>query len=390
MRKADDLLRRTSDIGLIAGAVGLATARGGPSYAGAFGTRSSVTTASMSQDTIFEVTGLLRPLLAVAVLQLVDAGLLGLDDPVRAVLPELAAAQVLDRFDRSGAPVRRPATRHITLRHLLTHTAGLNVGSGWNGAPREDGWAKPYRPSATLLADPGHRWLHCADTDLIAKVIERLSGLSLAEYLRDGICRELGMPDTGFGVAHQFRDRVAGGWRDSDEGVPQFHSTPRDYVKFVEAMLWRDESLLSREAFELLRDNQIGALTVPKVVDLASVRTPGDINIYPEMRLYPDTEAQWSLGFMLNTQDVPDGPRAGTQTSAGNSHTFCWIDPRSEMAGLVFIQPALEQPVPSEPLLRDFQRSLYAEREARLRRRRIPPHLRDSWAIEPLSLWWLL
>jgi len=56
----------------------------------------------------------------------------------------------------------------------------------------------------------------------------------------------------------------------------------------------------------------------------------------------------------------------------------------------VFIQPALEQPVPSEPLLRDFQRSLYAEREARLRRRRIPPHLRDSWAIEPLSLWWLL
>jgi hypothetical protein len=94
--------------GQVAGAVGMATARGGPSYVGAFGARSSVNSSRMTPDTLFEVSALLRPILAVAALQLVDGEMLGLDEPLRAALPELAAARVLDGFDRTGA-LRRAA-----------------------------------------------------------------------------------------------------------------------------------------------------------------------------------------------------------------------------------------------------------------------------------------
>jgi CubicO group peptidase (beta-lactamase class C family) len=107
------------------------------------------------------------------------------------------------------------------------------VGSWWHGAVvLEDLWSLPYRPgSVTLLADPGTRWLHCADTDLIAMVIERTSGLPITEYLKSGIFRELGVLDTGFDVPHRSRARVAGGPRGVDDvlGHPSFYSTPRDY-----------------------------------------------------------------------------------------------------------------------------------------------------------------
>ncbi|MDT7610182.1 MAG: methyl acetate hydrolase [Pseudonocardiales bacterium] len=346
----------------------------------------------MTPDTLFEVSALLRPILAVAALQLVDAEMLGLDEPLRAVLPELAAPRVLDGFDRTGVPELRPASGEITLRRLLSHTAGFTVGSWWHGAlVLEDLWSLPYRPgSVTLLADPGTRWLHCADTDLIAMVIERTSGLPMTEYLKSGIFRELGMLDTGFDVPHRSRARVAGGLRGADDvlGYPSFYSTPRDYFEFVEALLWRDESLLSPAASELLRSNQTGSLRVPKVVDLAGVRTAGDINVYPEMRLYPNVGAQWSLGFMLNAEAVPDGPRAGSLSSAGNSHTFCWIDPSSEVAGLVFLQPTEWRPAAGEQLFGEFQRSIYAERDARVRRGDSMPNGPDTWPVAPPPVWW--
>jgi methyl acetate hydrolase len=378
--------------GQVAGAVGMVTARGGPSYTGAFGACSSANSSRMTVDTLFEVSALLRPIMAVAALQLVDAEMLGLDEPLRAALPELAAARVLDGFDRTGIPQLRAASGEITLRQLLSHTAGFNVGSWWDGAlVLEDLWSLPYRPgSMTLLADPGTRWLHCADTDLIAMVIEQTSGLPLAEYLKSGIFRELGMLDTGFDVPHRSRARMAGGWRDADDvdGYLSFYSTPREYFEFVEAMLWRDESLLSAAAFELLRSNQTGSLKVPKVVDLQGVRTPGDINVYPEMRLYPDSEAQWSLGFMLNAEAVPDGPCAGSQTSAGNSHTFCWIDPSSEVAGLAFFQPTERRTPSVDQLFGEFQRSVYAERESRARRGHSTLNgSDDSWPTAPPSVW---
>ncbi|HEX4246971.1 MAG TPA: serine hydrolase domain-containing protein [Pseudonocardia sp.] len=391
MTKVDDLLAGAVGSGQVPGVAAMAAARGRATYSGAFGTRSSANSSRMSADTVFEVSALLRPVMAVAALQLVDAELLPLDEPLRAVLPELAAPSVLDGFAPSGEPLLRPARGEITLRRLLNHTAGFNVGSWWDGAlVHDDVWALPYRAgSVSLLADPGTRWLHCADTDLVAMAIERVSGLALDEYLRSGIFRELGMLDTGFDVPPRARARAAGGWSEPDdaEGLLSFYSTPKDFFEFVEALLWRDESLLSRQSFDLLRGDQIGGLPVPTRLGLSAARTPGDINFYPEIRLYPQTSRTWSLGFMVNVDAVPDGPLEGTQSCAGNATTFCWIDPAAEVAGLLFLRPGVGQ---GERFFAEFQRAVYADREAPGGPRRDRPGYPGEWPSTSPSVWWPL
>ncbi|HEX4361958.1 MAG TPA: serine hydrolase domain-containing protein [Pseudonocardia sp.] len=392
MTKVDDLLGAAVSSGQVPGLAAMAAGRGRATYSGAFGTRSSANSSGMSEDTVFEVSALLRPVMAVAALQLVDAELLALDEPLRTLLPELAAPRVLLGFDPSGEPVLRPARGEITLRRLLNHTAGFTVGSWWDGAPAQDDlWSLPYRAgSVALLADPGTRWLHCLDTDLIAMVIERISGLTLDEYLRSAIFRELGMLDTGFEVPPRARARTVGGWSEPDdaEGLLSFYSTPRDFFEFLEALLWRDESLLSPLSFDLLRGDQIGGLSVPRRLSLSAARTPGDINLYPEIRLYPDTERTWSLGFMVNLDAVADGPRAGTLSCAGTATTFCWLDPVAEVAGLLFLRPGA--PLSGEPFFGEFQRAVYADRPLPGRPRRDTPEHPGDWPSTSPTVWWPL
>jgi len=397
MTKVDDLLAASVSSGQVSGLAAMSVARGRATYSGAFGTRSSVNSSLMTVDTVFEGSALLRPVMAVAALQLVDAELLALDEPLRTVLPELAAPSVLIGFEPSGEPLLRAARGEITLRRLLNHTAGFNVGSWWDGAlVYDDLWSLPYRAgSVSLLADPGTRWLHCADTDLIAMAIERISGLALDEYLKSGIFRELGMLDTGFDVPPRARARTAGGWSEPDdaEGLLSFYTTPKDFFEFLEAMLWRDESLLSPRSFDLVRGDQIGGLSVPRRLELSTARTPGDINFYPEIRLYPDIGRTWSLGFMVNLDAVPDGPRAGTQSCAGNANTFCWIDPVAEVAGLLFLrpgQPGAPGEQPGESFFGEFQRAVYADRETAGRPRRDAPEHPGEWPSASPSVWWPL
>jgi len=372
--KADDLLRDGVRSGEVSGVVAMATASGSPPYVGAFGARSTVNSSRMTPDTIFQVSALVRPIMAVAGLQLVDSGVLGLDEPLRTIIPALNQPLVLTGFDRNRAPKLRPARGEITLRRVLNHTAGFNVGSWWDALAdlERPWWAPPWAGSVSLLADPGSRWLHCSDIDLVAMIIERISGLTVAEYLHSEIFRELGMLDTGFEVGHRSRARVAGGWRktDLDAGYASFYSTPKDYFEFVEAVLWGDESLLSPESFDLLCTNQIGALAVPNSLDIRAARTPAEINFYPEIRLHPQAMRKWSLGFMVTTQGVPDGPRAGSLTCAGGADSYCWIDPSARTAGVLFAQPTPYRPDATEAIFGGFQRAVYAERESHSRRHR--------------------
>ena len=233
--KADDLLRDAVRSGEVSGVVAMATASGSSPYVGAFGARSTVNSSRMTPDTIFQVSALVRPIMAVAGLQLVDSGVLGLDEPLRTVIPALNQPLVLTGFDRNRAPKLRPARGEITLRRVLNHTAGFNVGSWWDALAdlERPWWAPPWAGSVSLLADPGSRWLHCSDIDLVAMIIERISGLTVSEYLYSEIFRELGMRDTGFAVGHRSRARVAGGWRksDFDAGYANFYSSPKDYFE---------------------------------------------------------------------------------------------------------------------------------------------------------------
>src|SRR5260221_1256898 len=125
-RRIDDLLRAASGAGDVPGVAAAAATDAGILYEGAFGTRDLGAGPAMTRDTVFRIASMTKAVTAVAAMQLVERGLLSLDQPVPDIDPALGAPQVLEGFDRSGAPRLRPAKRPITLRHLLTHTAGFS------------------------------------------------------------------------------------------------------------------------------------------------------------------------------------------------------------------------------------------------------------------------
>ena len=124
-RQIDAVLSRATEAKEVPGVVAMAANDKGIIYQGAFGTRDLAQGPAMTLDTIFRLASMTKAVTSVAAMQLVEQGKLRLDQPIGGVLPELSAPQVLEGFDDAGAPRMRPAKRPITLRHLLTHTAGF-------------------------------------------------------------------------------------------------------------------------------------------------------------------------------------------------------------------------------------------------------------------------
>src|SRR5205085_3665722 len=162
----DATLSRAAEAKEVPGVVAMAATDTGVLYEGAFGLRDVVDGPAMTRDSVFRIASMTKAVTSVAAMQLVEQGKLQLDDPIGNVLPELAAPQVLEGFDASGAPLLRPARRPITLRHLLTHTAGFGYEMlspdliryvRVTGAPSTS-TGKLASLRLPLLFDPGDRW----------------------------------------------------------------------------------------------------------------------------------------------------------------------------------------------------------------------------------------
>src|SRR5690348_9585047 len=129
--RIDAALSRAVEASEVPGVVAMAATDAGVIYEGAFGLRDIADGPAMTLDTVFRIASMTKAVTSAAAMQLVEQGKLQLDQPIGNVLPELAAPQVLEGFDASGEPQLRPAKRSITLRHLLTHTAGFGY-EIWN------------------------------------------------------------------------------------------------------------------------------------------------------------------------------------------------------------------------------------------------------------------
>ena len=180
----DAVLRRAVEAGEVPGVVALAATDRGILYEGAFGRRDLAAGPAMTLDTIFRIASMTKAVTSVAAMQLVEAGKLALDEPIGSVLPELAAPYVLQGFDPSGKPRLRPAKRPITLRHLLTHTAGFGYDMLNSELIRYI--AVTHTPSIgtgelaslrlPLLFDPGEGWQYGINIDWVGRAVEAASG----------------------------------------------------------------------------------------------------------------------------------------------------------------------------------------------------------------------
>src|SRR5258705_5741634 len=212
----DEVLRQAAETKEVPGVVAVAANGDGVVYEGAFGKRDLAKGTDMTADSVFWIASMTKALTATAAMQLVEQGKLQLDEPISKVLPQLAAPQVLEGFDDKGQPKLRPAKRPITLRHLLTHTAGFGYDI-WD--PKIAQYAKQAELPGIitcknaalklpLVADPGAAWEYGINIDFVGKAVEKVSGKKLDAYLRDNIFTPLGMSDTGFIIGPSQRDRL--------------------------------------------------------------------------------------------------------------------------------------------------------------------------------------
>jgi CubicO group peptidase (beta-lactamase class C family) len=306
--RAGEILQRYADENKIAGAVGLVLQDGRVAFERAVGWSDKEAGRRMSADTLFRIASQSKAIISAAILALVEDGKVGLDEPAGRFIPSFTSTTVAVS-DESG-PKIVPARRPITIRQLLTHTAGISygndpqvrdryaaaglgpaAGNGWYTADKEEPICVTMERLGTLpfVAQPGEAYVYGYNTDILGCIVEKASGMPLDEFLRSRITGPLGMKDTRFFVPSGERDRLAAvyssggdgkyarapegskgqghyveGPRKSFSGGAGLTSTARDYARFLE-MIRNGGTLdgvriLGPRAAALMTTNQSGTL----------------------------------------------------------------------------------------------------------------------------------
>ena len=336
----------------------------------------------ITDETIYRIYSMTKPITSVALMQLFERGLFELDDAARRWIPALGDLEV----HGEGA-----LDSDITVRQLLTHTAGFSYGLVPDGHPVDALYAEVWRGGiydrtleqlmATLLefpliAQPGARWHYSIATDICGYLVELLAGMPFGDYLRQHILDPLDMTDTAFEVADNKVGRFATlyGYRDDDplaeletgeaspfvpsrSGIPmRLHSggggllsTAPDYLRFARMMLNRGEldgcRILAAETVELMTRNHLENRLLPLSYNgIAAGDYPG---------------YGFGLGYCV-TLDTARSAAAGTRGDygwGGMADTYCWIDPEKRLTGIL-----MQQYLPSlvHPARKDFRDAVYA------------------------------
>jgi len=382
---ADHALQRAVAAGDVAGVVALAADDRGVIYEGAYGKRAANADAPMTLDTVVWIASMTKAITSVAAMQLVEQGQISLDEPLSNHVPEVGEVQVLDGFDDAGAPILRPPRRPVTLRQLLTHTAGFTYDI-WNtdmiryqadaAIPSID-QCKKVTLSTPLVFDPGERWEYGINIDWVGQTVERLSGQRLEEYFRAYIFEPLGMRDSGFVIGAEQRQRLASMHRRSSDGLlkvvpfemiqdPEFYmgggglySTGPDYLRFLRMLLGEGEldgaRVLAAKTVAEMSQNQIGELTV----GLMKSYVPASSN---DAEFFPGMPKKWGLGYMITTLEAPTGRSAGSLAWAGLANTYYWLDPTRRIAGVILTQILPFADPAALGVFDQFERAIYASR----------------------------
>lgn len=379
----DETLRKTSDAKEIPGVVAIAASGNDVLYQGAFGKRDLSKPDAMTLDSVFWIASMTKAVTAAGAMQLVEQGKLSLDAPIGEVLPDLAAPQVLEGFDESGEPKLRPASKPITLRHLMTHTAGFAYNI-WNGdcAQYLEKTGTPNIFSCQnvalktpIMSDPGTRWEYGINMDFVGKAVEAASGKRLDAYLRDHMFGPLGMNDTAFKITDDMRQRLVATHARGEDGSlapipfeieqnPEFHmgggglyGTAGDYIKFTQMILNKGRGngnqMLKPETVALMGQNHIGDLNIGKMTTVAPMYT-NDVD------LFPDIVKKWGLSFLINNAKTLEGRSAGSLAWAGLANTYFWIDPARDVCGVILMQVLPFVDAKCLEAFAGFERGVYA------------------------------
>jgi CubicO group peptidase (beta-lactamase class C family) len=350
-------------------------------YTGAFGKRDSKSGVDVKLDSIFAIASMTKAITTTAAMQLVEQGKVMLHEPVSKYLPELGKLDVLSGFDGAGKPILKPATKPVTLHHLLTHTSGFAYDT-WDesmlkynmlhGGPS----AAAVAPLTPLIFEPGTRWQYGTSMDWAGKLVEAVSGLTLEQYFQRNILQPLGMKDTTFIFpADKFDRLVASSNRGPDGSLKEaprtmpvppkaynggggLFSTAPDYVAFMQMILRKgrgpnNAQILQPKTVAMMTASQTGDLSAGKLKTFRPT-------ISSDVDFHPGASDGYTYGFLINKTAYPGGRSAGSLAWAGVENTFYWIDPQRSLCAVIMMQffPFVDSQAVG--LLSDFEKAVYA------------------------------
>ncbi|OGM44662.1 esterase [Aspergillus bombycis] len=355
--------------------------------------------AALQTDSLYWIASMTKLVTAVAVMQLVERGMVSLEDDVRAIVPELRDIQILRdmRNDKGlslelSQPHLKPVQGKITLRSLLCHTAGFVYDSS---SPLLQQWSKSQGRTAytssqqagyqhPLLFEPDTSWGYGAGLDWAGRVIECVTKSTLEDYMRTHIWSKLGAVSTTFHpelyretlppqMGMGYRVSVGQGAKSlkpgpiilkqpaqDDLGGIGLFSTPMDFVKLLSALLGGGSPLLTRESVDILLQPQLSdasreAMPRPLGAQMRRVLGIKDVG---------DTQqADHSLAGTVILKDIAGRRRAGTANWSGLPNLHWWIDRQTGIAATLFTQVMPPGDAAMTSLLIDLEESLYAALE---------------------------
>jgi CubicO group peptidase (beta-lactamase class C family) len=366
----EGLLQRHVDGGTVPGAVAM-LGSGGAVETVAVGV-AEVDGEAMREDAIMRIQSMTKPITSVAALRLVEAGRLGLDDSLEEWLPEIADRRVLPT-PTAALDDTVPASRPITLRHLLTNTSGYGmalVPSPLQQAMAENGTEAGAEPP-TLGADewlsrlselplafqPGEGWRYHHSFGVLGILLARLTGRPLDEHLAEDLFGPLGMHDTSLWVSEDELDRLPAAYRHSDQGLVRteaagsgFYAGPPPFdVSHGELVSTaHDFYLFAQMLAQQGRVSRQQVVTAEHTRQMTSDQVPGACKT--EDSFFPGfwTATGWGFGVAVQTS----GPQQGRFGWSGGQGTNFFVDPDGSI-GVLLTQVELGEQV--SPLIDSFQ-----------------------------------
>ena len=332
---------------------------------------------TVNEKSIYRIASMTKAIAVVAALQLVEQNKITLDEPLDDILPEMARIKILD----SNNQIVSPKTS-ITLRHLLTHTAGFgyfftsNRLKNWSKIKEEINWESKYEPR---LFESGSSFMYGTNIDWVGKLIEKVSGKNLEDYLRENVTGPLGMNSTWFNVPENLYPLIVGSLnrdRKNNELIKnQFkvpskvetfnaggglYSSAEDYGIFLLCMLnkgkYPNGQLIKEETFDLMnRPQLLHFKQIWRNVDVPSI----DTNARGDKDSFMDSYDNWTLAWAYdeNSEIRPKG----TAYWAGYFNTYFTIDFENEFA-LVYMSQLLPfNDYNSYNLFTSFEEEVYGQ-----------------------------
>ena len=382
MQLIDELMQRYVTDQKSAGMLTLVSQKGKIIHLDGCGFRDIESGSPMKTDTLFRIYSMTKAITSAALMTLFEKGKFELDDPAYRWIPELKTLKV---YQKDGAYTELES--HITIRQLLTHTAGFSYGFDPDNIPVDKMYSEVWRElkkdrplheimalafELPLLAQPGTRWQYSIATDICGYLVQIMTGMPFADYLQKIIFDPLNMVDTGFEVPEAKRQRFASMYGPSDEqplalieschdsafipstdsGKVNFQSgggglvsSIEDYWQFAQMMLNRGEL----NGVRILKPETVDNMTRDHVAD--NLQPLAFNGLFSE----PVNGYGFGLGYCISLEDSDIG-NAGDFAWGGMADTYCWIDPKEQLVGIL-----MQQFMPSltHPGRRDFRRAVY-------------------------------